>query len=93
MVIMLPAEGFSFINLMLNKYTSYIPTVLEHFGPQASYWKRKLPVIAEKVEELVLIQDASVWDFSWKSSHRKYFLQVHKFSLRVIIPPNLHIYI
>jgi hypothetical protein len=31
----------SLIKLMINKFTSYISTVLEHCVPQASYWKRK----------------------------------------------------
>ena len=41
----------SLINLMINKYTSYFPTLLEHRGTQASSRKGQWPALQKNVED------------------------------------------
>jgi hypothetical protein len=43
--------ALSLINLVINKYTSYFPTLLEHCGTQASSRKGPWPALQKKVED------------------------------------------
>ena len=42
------------IHLIIKKYTSYIPTVLEHYGPQAFYWKERWPSLQKRLKTAAL---------------------------------------
>jgi hypothetical protein len=59
------AEYLSLINLIIDKYTGYNPTGLEHCGPQASYWKEKWPSLQKRKLKTTVVKK------NWKA--RKHF--------------------